>query len=418
MWCCPPRRMVTLASGLQLNLGLGLVLLGVGGLSRPPTAVLWPTLAVIVCGLLSIALSYSMLVAFKRPRTLLVVGYTGWFFTLLFAALATQFLVHVHEIRPSAQAVCETFRGASCADATLNGVDAYYTRCALASRCALGMSMIMLSWGVVQQWRYDVHVVSACSTRLLGGLLALLTIAGGAATTGVAGLMAPDKTAVATWHPAVAASVIGVGGLGIVSALVGTLTCRRTARQPLVIDSPTGGLFLLRQTACCHNTGVPRMLAVAWVCLGTVLLPWSLPDEARSNFDQRWAAYSSAWPEVTARYCTEAVGLVVSEYSESSGLVDGLYDHECALAGFREAQSLYSLAASAIAVAFFVQLFIVWMLRRAMSVDSFTINTYGTGIDVPVMHDVPTSKFFPTRRLTQSALGYSSDHPHLDQGEV
>lgn len=383
---CSRRRLITIASGLQLNLGLGLFLLGIGGATRVPTAVLWPTLAAVVCGLLSVALSYCMLVASNDDKILFVLGYTGWSFALLFAALATECLMQVAQHGPSMQDLCDTFAVAPCIDAgqdaMVEGVEGFYAHCGLAARCALAMSVLMLSRAIVQHWVNDTesidqahNIVSSGSTcsRLIGGLLVLLTSAGGAAMAGVAEMMAPKQIHVTSWHPAVVVSVFGVGLLGVVSALVGALACRHTIEQ-LRTDGllPDATARVLR-AQCSLNTDVPLQLGVAWICLSSVLFSWSFAEDAQSNFEQRWDSYASAWPELTDRYCTERADAFGSEYMDASSLDGGLYDQQCVLAGFREAQSLYRLAASLIAGAFFVQFLIVRMLRRALYTDCTSI---------------------------------------------
>lgn len=370
---CTRKRLVILASGLQLKLGLGLVLLGVGGLTRLPTALLWPTLAAIVCGLLSIALSYSTLLAYSRSRTLLAAGYTGWVFALLFLALAAECLVHVAGSWPSVRAFCETHGDAPCLGATVDEVGAY---CALAARGAVGMSMLMLSWGIVQQWLRDVREKPDPETahtvaRWLGGSLALAVVAGGAALTCVAAMMAKQIQA-DSWHPAVTVAVGGVAGLGLVSSLVGALAWRRSSRQLWAADPPYDAEFWLeRRTVCSLSAEVPRFLAGVWICLSTVLFSWSFVDhDAKTNFEGRWAAYASAWPDLTARYCAEVLDDAGSEHGEAlppPSLSDAAYDGECADAGFREAQSLYRLAGAAIGVGFFMQILIVRLLRREIS---------------------------------------------------
>jgi hypothetical protein len=429
MCSCSRRRLITIASGLQLNVGLGLLLLGVGGL-RLPTVVLWPTLAVICCGLLSVALSYTTLIASEHDKTLFVVGYTGWSFALMFAALATECLVLVAEERPSVQVLCETYGGTPCAEATVEDVGAYYARCGLAARCALGMSILMLSWAVFQQWLHDAEYVDRgreyyprrlesikLTSGLLGGFLALLITVGGAGTTGVAGLMAPTNFHVASWHATVIVSVVGGGCLGVVTAVVGALACQQTTRHAWAAEPPPAASIWSCRTACSRGTDIPLLLAVAWICLSTVLFSWSFAEETEVNFGQRWAAHATAWPELTARYCTQTVGALASEQSEyspfdadlydDSSFAGELYDRECVLAGFREAQSLYQLAASAIAVASLVQILVVRLLHRAVRADSTSTTGSHDERDVWIMRR--------PMRVDRTSI---SEDTHLDAGPV
>lgn len=376
---CSRGRLITIASALQLKLGLGLILLGVGGL-RLPTAVLWPTFAAIICGLLSVALSYTALVASKHDWSIAVVGYTGWTFALVFAALATECLVLVaEEERPSVQVLCETFDGGTaCADATVKDFGAYYVHCELAARCSLGMSIAMLTWAVVQQWLHDTEYVArggemyheGLTSRILIRLVTLFVTIGGAGTAGVAALMAPRATPLASWHGTVIVPVAGAGCLGLLSAIAGAVAFQQSTRLWLdgmrSAESPPRASRSICRRACSLDTAIPLLLAVAWICLSTVLLSWSFAEDAKSNFDRRWAAYASAWPELVGSYCTITEDFVANDQSDTSWLDGGQYDQGCALAAFREAQSVYRLAAGTIAVAFFVQVLIVQMLLRAV----------------------------------------------------
>jgi hypothetical protein len=420
---CSRDRLITIASGLQLKLGLGLILLGVGGLKLQPTAVLWPTLAAIVCGLLSVALSYTALVASKHNQSIVVVGYTGWTFALMFAALATECLVLVAEGGPSVQALCETFGGTACADATVDAIGAYYLHCELAARCALGMSIAMFSWAVVQQWLHDTEHVTRVTrgrayhegsgnltSRMLIGLLTLFVTVGGAGTAGVAALMAPKEVPVTNWHATVIVSVVGSGCLGALSAIAGALTCQYTTRPWFdgmrSAEALPGASKWICRRACSLGTDIPLLLAVAWICLSTVLFSLSFGEDAKSNFDRHWAAYATAWPELVGSYCTKAVDILRTEQSDTSWLDGGEYDQECVLAAFRDAQSQYRLAAGAIAVAFCVQILIVQMLLQAVRAARFPGD---------VILSIPVIGGRQPRQLVSRA---SDADRHLDEGPV
>ena len=348
------RRLVIAGALLQLALGLGLGLLGLLGTTRLPTAVLWPTLAAVVLGLLSIALSYTTLLANAHNDTLLAAGHTGSSLALLFLGLATAIGVHIADW-PSARAYCAASPDDPdpCAGATVEQVGNYLH---VAARCAVGMGALLMWWGAVQQWLHDVRRSSDPTeahptARFLGGSLAMLVVAGGLATASVAAMMAAQLKAEVRMHPAVVIAVGGVAGLGVLSAALGAFAWRRSSRQLWMAGWPTA---LWSRPSAFLNADVPRWLAGGWVVLGTVLFSWSaVNDDARSTFDARWEGYARAWPDLTSNYCAEIV-------PEWDGVVE-----ECTEAAFREMQGLYQVAGATVLVGFAVQILIVRLLRRA-----------------------------------------------------
>ena len=94
----------------------------------------------------------------------------------------------------------------------------------------------------------------------------------------------------------------------------------------------------------------------------------------RPQAEQDRAAQLAAFLEHTARFLSASAAarfvVIVAQQSD-----DGRKFNRGALlnAGFREAQSLYRLAASLIAGAFFLQILIVQMLRRAVFIDCTSI---------------------------------------------
>ena len=347
------RRLVIAAAFLQLALGLGLGLLGVTATTRLPTAVLWPTLAAVVLGLLSIALSYTSLLANRYNTTLLAAGSVGWSFALLFIGLGAETFV-ISASWPSTRALCET--DDACAGATVEEVGEY---CALAARCSVGMSALLFCWAVVQQWLIDVRRSSDRTeahptARFLGGSLAVLVVAGGVATASVAVMMMTLIEAEVV-HPAVVVGVGGVAALGVLSAALGAFAWRRSSRVLWMAGWPQTR-WSRPSTLCSLAADAPRWLAGAWIGLSTVLFSWSaVNDDARSNWETRWEGYARAWPDQAAHYCAEVL---------PDG--DGEDAAECTETGFREMVRLYQLAVAAVLVGFAVQILIVRLLRRAV----------------------------------------------------